>query len=298
MTLSDSHIPIFQFSPKHKADIPFQIMRFEELPPLATEPAPRRRAFYEIFWITDGAGVHNIDFLAWTIIPNTLYFITPGQVAYWELHDKANGFAILFTQDFMATNLLEQLTLQSFDFYHHTDRQPIIHISDEDAWIFTAICEHMYAEYSSQDYGRFTLLQCQLMTFLVHAQRNYNETLPPTPMSAADKLIKQYLQFVDDHFLEVKSIQEYAHLLGVTSGHLSDAIRENLGTTPIQLLNRRIALEAKRALLHSEQTIAEIGLGLNFDNPSYFSRFFKREVGKTPSEFRRQFREKYHHPRS
>ena len=188
--------------------------------------------------------------------------------------------------------------LVSFDFYHHTDRQPIIHISDEAAGIFTAICEHMYAEYSGQDYGRFTVLQCQLITFLVHAQRHYNEALHSTPMSAADKLIKQYLQLIDDHFLEIKNIHAYAQALGVTAGHLSDAIRENLGTTPIQLLNKRIALEAKRELLHSEQTIAEIALALNFANPNYFSRFFKREVGLTPSEFRRHFREKYQNTRS
>ena len=197
----------------------------------------------------------------------------------------------------MAANLLEQLTLQSFDFYHHTDRQPAIHISDEDAWIFTAICKHMYAEYSGQDYGRFTLLQCQLMTFLIHAQRRYNEMLRPAPVSAGDKLIGQYLQLIDEHFLEVKNIHAYAQLLSVTSGHLSDVVGEQLGTTPIRLLNKRIALEAKRELLHSDQTIAEIGLALNFDNPSYFSRFFKREVGSTPSEFRRQFREKYQPPR-
>jgi len=290
--LTDSHIQTFQFSSKHLADIPFQIMRFEDLPHVATQPTPRRRAFYEIFWITQGAGFHHIDFEASTIIPNTLYFITPGQVSYWEIREKAYGFAILFTQDFMATNLLEQLTLQSFGFYHHTSRQPIIHIDEPDAEVFTIISEHMYDEYSGQAYARFALLQCQLITFLIHAQRHYNDMLPPSHPVVGNKLISQYLQLIEDHFRDVKNVSEYAQMLSVTPGHLSDVIRDYLATTPIQLLNKRIALEARRQLVHSEQTIAEIAHALNFDNPSYFSRFFKREVGSPPSEFRRRFREK------
>lgn len=295
--MTKSPIPTFRFSPKHLTDIPFQIIHFEKLPAVAIESTPRRRAFYEIFWITDGVGKHHIDFEGWSIIPNTLYFITPGQVAYWELQEQAKGFAILFTQEFMASNLLEQVTLQSFDFYHHTTQQPLIHIDNDDAKLFTAICEHMVSEYNGQNYGRFALLQCQLITFLIHSQRHYNELLHPSHMLAGDKLVKRYLQLIDKHFHEIKTILDYAEILSVTSGHLSDMVGEHLGTTPIQLLNKRIALEAKRELIHSEQTIAEVSLVLNFDNPSYFSRFFKREVGIAPSEFRRKFREKYQYPR-
>ncbi|MEO1286334.1 MAG: AraC family ligand binding domain-containing protein, partial [Chloroflexota bacterium] len=207
--MSEPPIPTFQFSSKHLDDIPFQIMRFEELPDIATQAFPRRRAFYEIFWITDGTGVHHIDFEAYSIIPNTLYFLTPGQVSFWELQGETKGYSVLFTQDFMATNLLEHITLRSFDFYHSTMHRPIIHIDDETAWIFTAICDHMFNEYHGSSFGRYSLLQCQLITFMIHAQRHY-QPISPTEVSAGDKLIIDYLRLIDDHFHEVQSIKEYA----------------------------------------------------------------------------------------
>lgn len=273
-------------------------MRFEALPAVATEPYPRRNTFYVIFWITSGSGIHYIDLEALAIVPNTLYFIAPGQTTFWEHLHEVTGYTLLFTQDFLATNLLEHITLQSFEFYHHTQQQSYIHVDDQNAPTFTGLCEHMLDEYTGKNVGRFTMLQCLLPILLVHAQRHYTNLNVALGASAGERLLTRYLQLVDIHFRQEQNLQQYAGMLGITSGHLRDIARQHLGTTPIQLLNRRIILEAKRLLIHSDQTIAEIGLRLNFDDPSYFSRFFKRETKQTPSHFRETIREKYQHPRT
>jgi AraC-like DNA-binding protein len=57
--------------------------------------------------------------------------------------------------------------------------------------------------------------------------------------------------------------------------------------------NYRRILEAKRLLLHSELTIAEIGYELGFEDPSYFSRFIRWELKTTPAELRGLIRQKY-----
>jgi AraC family transcriptional regulator, transcriptional activator of pobA len=298
VTLTNTPIPIYQFKAERIADIPFEIVPIADLPPIATSPNPHRHMFYVIFWIMDGSGIHNIDFEPWSIVPNTLYFVTPGQVNFWSIEEQISGYVILFTSDFVATHILEQITLQSFDFYHHTAKQPLVHINEENAHIFNEICEKMLSEYASIDYGRFTILQSLLAILLIHAQRHHTKTTQPIAVSAGKQLISQYLQLVDEHFYNIQNIQEYAQILGITAGHLSDIAREQLGITPIQLLNKRITLESKRYLAHSELTIAQIGQQLHFDNPSYFTRFFKRETGVTPSNFRHQFRKKVHNPRS
>ena len=158
------NIPTFQFSPQRLADIPFEIIRFEDLPKVATRPSPRRHTFYEIFWIREGSGFHHIDFETWEITNNSLHFIAPGQVNFWDIDRQVTGYAILFTSEFIATNIFEQITIQSFDFFHYTTQQPTIVISKEDVSNFNVMCEQMLSEYSSHHYGRFTLLQCQLTT--------------------------------------------------------------------------------------------------------------------------------------
>ena len=277
------------------ADIPFEILPFEELPPIATSALPRRHTFYLVFWVISGQGYHHIDFETWPIMNNTLYFIAPGQVNFWEIQRKVTGYTILFTADFIATNMLEQITLQSFSFYFHAGKQPLIHIHHDAAPFFTELCDHMLLEYRSTNYGRFTVLQSMLLILLIHAQRHFSDPVQLPVVSAGEQLITRYLELVDQHYQETQSIQEYAAMLGITPGHLRDIAQEQLGTTPIQLLNRRIVLEAKRQLVHTNETIAEIGQALNFHDASYFSRFFKRETGDTPSNFRHKIREKYQH---
>ena len=295
--MSDTSIPTYQFSQKYLADIPFQILRFEELPNIATQPFPRRRTFYEIFWITEGEGVHHIDFEEWTLTKNTFYFISPGQVNFWDIREQVSGYAILFTQDFIATYAFEQMTPQNFDFFHQATRHPLIEIGEESVAQFNSICEQMLSEYNHDHYGRLTLLQCHLTILLIHAQRQYSEINHSVPNTASDRLIAEYHKLIERHFTDVKNIEDYARMLHVTSGHLRDMTREKLGVTPGHLLNNRIILEVKRRLTHSDQTIAEIAHQLKFDDPSYFSRFFKRETGFTPSAFRQQICEKYQHPR-
>jgi AraC-like DNA-binding protein len=61
----------------------------------------------------------------------------------------------------------------------------------------------------------------------------------------------------------------------------------------LEIIFDRIILEAKRLLYHSSKSIKEIATYLNYDDPSYFSRFFKTHVQSSPEEFRKQIREKY-----
>jgi AraC-like DNA-binding protein len=74
---------------------------------------------------------------------------------------------------------------------------------------------------------------------------------------------------------------------------LTESLRLEIGLTAGELIRARLLLEAKRLLLHSELTVAEIGYELGFEDPSYFSRFVRREIETSPVELRNQLREKY-----
>lgn len=83
------------------------------------------------------------------------------------------------------------------------------------------------------------------------------------------------------------TVQEYADRLNISSRTLTKYVNQSAHRSPLQIINDRILLEAKRQLCHSALSIKEIGYQLGFEDPSYFVKFFKRLTGKMPSEFRK-----------
>jgi AraC-like DNA-binding protein len=215
----------------------------------------------------------------------------------WAIERPLTGYVLLFTEDFLSGRLFDGITPRSFDFFHRVDHRPCLTLSPQDARPFHDLCGHMAHEYDGQAYGRLTVLQASLHIFLIHAQRHYLQRQVSVKRSTADHLVEDYIRLIDLHFREHKQVRDYAAMLGITVGHLTDTVRHKLGIPASQLIYRRILLEAKRLLAYSDQTIAEICFALQFDDPSYFTRFFRREGGLTPTAFRQQIREKYQHRR-
>jgi AraC-like DNA-binding protein len=286
-------LPTHEFSSEKKRDIPFEIGRIEHFPSIARSGKPHRHTFYEVFFIHKGLGVHSIDFVDYPIHPRTLYFISPGQVHFWRIEQELFGVAILFTEDFLLGNVVEPLTARSFAFFDRVDHTPYLHISQNENLLFDELYIDMFHEYNDDAYGRLTVLQSLLRILLIRAQRLYTQGTAALPFSTTDHLVNTFIRLIDIHYQEHQQVQKYAALLGVTPGHLTEVVRERTGRSASQHIYQRVALEAKRLLAYSDKTIAEIAFMLSFSDPSYFTRFFRRESGLTPTQYRLTIREKY-----
>ena len=88
-------------------------------------------------------------------------------------------------------------------------------------------------------------------------------------------------------------MNEYASLLNVSAGHLSELVKEQSGRPAINHIHERLVLEARRLLFHTQHSLKEIAFDLGFTDASYFNRFFKRETNVTPAEYRLSTREMY-----
>lgn len=103
----------------------------------------------------------------------------------------------------------------------------------------------------------------------------------------AEMLVWRFRQLVDRTFREGWSVDRYAGELGTTAPTLTRACRAVLLRAPGEVLRDRILLEAMRSLTYTSASVSQISGHLGFDDPAYFSRFFKQRVGITASAFRR-----------
>jgi AraC family transcriptional activator of pobA len=100
-------------------------------------------------------------------------------------------------------------------------------------------------------------------------------------MSAFSRLVEQ-------HYREQWSVSRYAAELAITSVHLNNVCRRLSRQSALEHLHQRLLLEAKRSLIYTTLTVAQISDLLGFTEAAYFSRFFKRLTGISPREFRQQ----------
>ncbi|MDR0229087.1 MAG: AraC family transcriptional regulator [Flavobacteriaceae bacterium] len=107
-------------------------------------------------------------------------------------------------------------------------------------------------------------------------------------MNRQYQLTVQFKKLVEEQYKTLKTVQQYADLMGLTAKHLSEVVRKQTGQTALQLIHERIVLEAQYLLKYSTLSIKECAFDLGFTDMSYFVRFFKTNVKVTPAHFRKE----------
>lgn len=99
-------------------------------------------------------------------------------------------------------------------------------------------------------------------------------------------LVRRFIERVESRFQGHEPLTQHARALGVSVPHLSRSCREVLGHSAARVIQDRLMIEARRDLVYTSLTIAQISFRLGFSDPAYFSRFFAKRAGISPSDYR------------
>ena len=105
-------------------------------------------------------------------------------------------------------------------------------------------------------------------------------------LAPADATVESLRKLVEEHFRKERLLDFYAAKLAMTADRLNDHVKRATGVTAGHLIRQRVLTEAKRQLVFTSQPIHEIAYDLAFSDPSHFARFFRKQTGTTPHEFR------------
>ncbi|ALE59211.1 AraC family transcriptional activator of pobA [Paraburkholderia sp. GV068] len=108
------------------------------------------------------------------------------------------------------------------------------------------------------------------------------------------RLVERFRKLIDEHFRENLPLQDYASMMAVSLVQLRAACASATEQSPTKMIHARIITEAKRNLIFGDMSVEQIAFGLGFADAAYFTRFFRREVGQAPSQFRVAARQQPH----
>ena len=129
------------------------------------------------------------------------------------------------------------------------------------------------------------MLRAGLRAVLVHLSRLHQQQYGHLP-APAFTLLEKFTALVETHHAALHQVAQYAELLHLSPGYLNERVRRLSGQPALAHIHARLVLEAKRYLFHTRLSAAEISFALGFEDPSYFGRFFRRDVGRSPAGYR------------
>lgn len=251
--------------------------------------APHAHEFYQIIWFRRGHGSHMVDFVNYPVSDNTIFFVAPGQIHAFDSTDTFEGVIIHFNASFMADEESSESVFLKYDVFNAYDSLPYYKVSGEEEGRLMLLVNEMNREYSlTGAFAHKEYMQNLLRLFLIRVQRGGERKAKPKlyVTSVANRTFVLFRKLLEEHFRTMHTVQEYADLLNISARTLTKYVRQSAHCSPLQIVNDRIVLEAKRQLQHSTLSVKEIGYRLGFEDPSYFVKFFKRLTAHMPTDFR------------
>lgn len=246
---------------------------------------PHRHSFYHLVFFSEGGGSHTIDFQGFEVKKNQIYFMVPGQVHAWHFEGEMKGFVINFSGTFFQSFLLRPEYLESFSFLSGVTEDAVLNLDEMLAEDVKDLFEGLIAQSKKDGALQIDMIRLILLQIFITIEQSHPHTSRlSVPLQNA--VVRSFLKLVEMHFIEKRLPGNYAELLSVSPNHLNALAKEHLGKQAGEVIRERVLLEAKRLLIMPELTVAEIAYRLNFNDNSYFTRFFRKYAGVTPEAFR------------
>lgn len=243
--------------------------------------------FFHFVIFQQGTGKHWVDFQSFDVAANYIYFMYPGQVHHWDFNDDIAGYIVNFSSTFLDANGVHSSILNQFSFFDIRKSHIQYKLSDEDANKTLALLDKLYHEQLHHHAMQSIYQALLLVQMLIKVERTLPQHVQVGMVDEHYEKYQSFLTLLEQHYREWHLPKRYAAALNMTPHSLNQLVQHYTQRSVGAIIRERIILESKRLIILFQSRISEIAYELNFSDVSNFVKFFKKETGYTPEQFRK-----------
>lgn len=255
-----------------------------EIVPLEAIPipdTPKRLLRYVLIWCSEGSVRLKVDENMLEMIPGSVLTITSGQIHSFLEAKAASGFVMRFTLDFFCKSDHELELIFENGLFCHFGENEVIAI--DKTYKIEEQLREIAEEVARQPYQHLISIHARIALILVEINRSRRTS--GAEIWKPDALFLKFLEMIRGNFDKNYSVAQFAELLNTTEFRLNEQSRLHTGKTAQQVIYSLLISEARRLLTHEKLIVKEVAFQLGFSDPFYFSNFFKKHTGLSPSRY-------------
>ncbi|MGI5379507.1 helix-turn-helix domain-containing protein [Streptomyces sp. CA-251387] len=243
--------------------------------------------FHIVMLFSEGPVRHMIDFAEYEAQAGDLLWIRPGQVHRFSGTGGYRGTVLT-----MQPGFLPRATVEATGLYRY-DLPPLLHPDEAQLSALRsalAQLQHEYEDTATLPLSLHTAVLRHSLTAFLLRLAHLAASSAEAARGQADTTFTLFRDAVEKGFATNHSVSAYADQLGYSRRTLVRAVRAATGQTPKGFIDRRVILEAKRLLAHTDMPIGRVGAAVGFPDAANFSKFFHQHTEVTPAAFRAELR--------
>lgn len=249
---------------------------------------PVRTNYFSIYSIQTGSGTFWADTSTFSFQADSLLFFAPYQHIRFVPGGPVRCDVIQFHANFLCVETFHAEAGCSGVLFNDPYGPPVVPLDEVTGLDVTYLIDRIRTEQCGNDLASTEVMLAYLKVLLILATRlkTARSGAGPTGIDHRHPVLGPLRDLIEQSYTTLHSPADYARRLHVTVKTLGRIVREQLGTTPTELVRNRILIHAKWQLLHTLKSVKEISRELGFRDELYFSRLFKKSTGLSPTFFR------------
>ena len=263
----------------------FFCLKMEEMMQLQLPVPPSKHSCHTLLFVSSGTHIMKVGYEEYRTFSNEIIMVPAGQIfSIKNVNILHTGFICQFHPDILIGKYGSREMLNEFDFLKISGN-PKISLTTEDAASVTSILNRLQKEYLGNPTANLNIVQAYLMALF--CEMNKNKAKASKVISAAEMLTGKFKELIHQNIKSQHEVGFYASLLNITPNHLNKSVKTVTGKSAAKWIDETILLEAKYLLFQTTLSVSEIALQVGHEDRSYFCRFFKKQEGITPVQYRK-----------